>query len=265
MALDQRGEDLCIRRRRAFCRLRTSHRFRHCRVHVRWPEAGFAARRTANRFGLRQLVAPHSCEIDAHLRCALIPHVAVLLERLRDEVLEIGGRRGFSCSGLTGRRRESDGRPLRRLSPETAECLLPSRRGPHQTKTDRFAHPDARLAPVPGDMYTAVPSVVPGLVRWTSPDIVARADALTGTAASSLASPKSRIFACRDVTKTLPGLMSRCTTPARCAASSASAMSRAIASSSSAAISRIGSASGRRSASSHSMAMNGWLACSAIS
>ncbi|SLH74942.1 Uncharacterised protein [Mycobacteroides abscessus subsp. abscessus] len=68
-----------------------------------------------------------------------------------------------------------------------------------------------------GAMYCAVPITMPVLV--------------TGLASTALAMPKSVIFTCPvGVTRMLPGLTSRCTTPAACATSSArpvcSSMSR---------------------------------------
>ena len=80
-----------------------------------------------------------------------------------------------------------------------------------------------------------------------------------------LASPKSSIFAWpRRVTKMFAGLMSRCTMPPACAASSASAIS--IARSSSGSISREPcDAVLQRRPSSNSITMNDCSSCSPIS
>ena len=74
-----------------------------------------------------------------------------------------------------------------------------------------------------------MPRVEPGLVRCCSSMVrVTWSDAAVPEeiASATFASPKSSILACpRSVTKILAGLMSRCTMPLECAASSASAIS----------------------------------------
>ena len=65
------------------------------------------------------------------------------------------------------------------------------------------------------------------MLVWKSPVGIAESSGASPPRrlSSSLARPKSRIFACpRSVTNRLAGLMSRWATPLRCAASSASAM-----------------------------------------
>jgi hypothetical protein len=80
-----------------------------------------------------------------------------------------------------------------------------------------------------GDMYWTVPRItpcpVPGVVVaiCTMPDIEIGADG-----AFSLASPKSSSIAPALVSMMLAGFKSLCTTPARCALSSASAISAVI-------------------------------------
>ena len=85
-----------------------------------------------------------------------------------------------------------------------------------------------------GDIYATVPRAEPGLVICSlESSNVASSDAVSPVAPTPLAtfaSPKSKIFACpRVVTKMFAGLMSRCTIPFACAASSASAVSIPIA------------------------------------
>jgi len=66
-----------------------------------------------------------------------------------------------------------------------------------------------------------VPSVEPGLVRFSSEPMVGAFMATLSGFRVTFASPKSRIFACpRFVTKMFAGLMSRWTIPFVCAASS---------------------------------------------
>ena len=92
-------------------------------------------------------------------------------------------------------------------------------------------------------MYCTVPTTVPPVDRGDAGEaaglVVVKAAASTeadplplppaaALAANGLARPKSRSLAPDLVSITLPGFRSRCTTPARCAFSSASAMSIAI-------------------------------------
>ena len=76
-------------------------------------------------------------------------------------------------------------------------------------------------------MYATVPIEVPGLVSCavSTPTVSMELPLRLATFGfATLANPKSRIFTCpRFVTKMFAGLMSRCTMPSLCAASSASA------------------------------------------
>jgi hypothetical protein len=78
-----------------------------------------------------------------------------------------------------------------------------------------------------GDIYATVPSVLPGLVKWSgSTSCVANVSASAAAllAGFTLARPKSKILACPlSVRKIFAGLMSRWTMPFECAAFSPSA------------------------------------------
>ena len=83
-----------------------------------------------------------------------------------------------------------------------------------------------------GDMYWNVPRIVPRAVRGAcGADTVTSAAPTMGAAPEAFARPKSSSFAVSGAEapplltrKTLPGLRSRCTMPARCALSRASAI-----------------------------------------
>ncbi len=91
---------------------------------------------------------------------------------------------------------------------------------PNENWSDRKSV--GRPAACSGDMYPTVPITIPG--RVGSPAAVWRLDTSSDSGVTSLANPKSRIFAnpCLE-TITLAGFKSRCTIPAACAAASPSA------------------------------------------
>ena len=83
-----------------------------------------------------------------------------------------------------------------------------------------------------GDMYATVPSAAPRTRQWFQRQhrlfVAASAAMIPSSGPVSFANPKSSTLACpRVVTKIFAGLMSRCTMPSACAASSASAISMA--------------------------------------
>jgi hypothetical protein len=99
----------------------------------------------------------------------------------------------------------------------------------HHSEREQVGSASSSLARTcSGDMYAIVPTATPALVRDSSKveAFAYRVRVGFGLDRKTLASPKSRTFACpRLVTKMFAGLMSRCTMPlAVCAASSASAM-----------------------------------------
>ena len=107
----------------------------------------------------------------------------------------------------------------------------PSRTAPRRTRRCPCARRPRFPSSCSGAMYWNVPRIVPFAVErlLAVGDRVSALDA--GVAAerrSRFASPKSRSFAPDFVSMMLPGLRSRCTMPARCAVSSASAISIAV-------------------------------------
>jgi hypothetical protein len=75
-----------------------------------------------------------------------------------------------------------------------------------------------------GDMYWNVPTIVPSWVKGDRCGAVAVSVASEAEGIVGRARPKSRSFAPVEVSMMLPGFRSRCTTPLRCALSSASAI-----------------------------------------
>ena len=138
---------------------------------------------------------------------------------------------------------------------------------PNENKSVRASNSLPRVCS--GDMYATVPSAVPGFVRWSSSMVsadVALPLLAEFAAAVIFARPKSRILAwLRLVTKIFAGLISRCTIPFACAASSASEISMASARSISVSIARPASACFSVTPSRNSMAINARPSCSPIS
>jgi hypothetical protein len=79
-----------------------------------------------------------------------------------------------------------------------------------------------------GDMYPAVPTTRPSAVRGRSPAATVTSSSLTSAVSVSFARPKSTTLTRpSEPTITFPGLKSRWTIPAACAAASASAIGTA--------------------------------------
>ncbi len=77
-----------------------------------------------------------------------------------------------------------------------------------------------------GDMYWNVPTIVPSAVSGCVTVGDCDNASIAGASSNARARPKSISFAPPFVSMTLAGFRSRCTTPARCARSSASAICR---------------------------------------
>ena len=118
-----------------------------------------------------------------------------------------------SPRGATGSERSRARPPLRSASrPGTAAGRRATPRRRSRARTGRSPRRHARRVPAPATRYPAVPRIVPACVNDSMPDAVAIPKSATWTFPRP-----SRIR--------LPGLTSRWTTPASCAASSAEAAS----------------------------------------
>ena len=179
------------------------------------------------------------------------------------------GSCGFRRTGDTGSRFRMASKIIAEVSPwnGTLPVAISYKTAPNENRSVR------RSSSFPfacsGDMYATVPTAVPGLVRncRSGPAVAAviPSAAVSGEA-FTLASPKSRTLACpRLVTKMFAGLMSRCTIPSACAASSASAISIDSGKMLSSSIARPAIRCFSVIPSRNSMAMNAWPSCSPMS
>ena len=131
--------------------------------------------------------------------------------------------------GRPGRSEDGSAGAWCRIAAAMAEPVLPVKAGrpvassnstsPSEKRSLRASSASPRSCS--GDMYATVPTAVPGDVSCGSGSAVRAEDA--GAAGRIWATPKSRIPGPRAVRTTFAGLMSRCTMPAACAVSRASA------------------------------------------
>lgn len=145
-----------------------------------------------------------------------------------------GGKSGFTRDAGAGSRSRIALKIMPEVFPVKAwrPVAISYSTRPNENKSVRPSNFSPRTCS--GDMYATVPSAVPGLVRFASASIVSppMLTASLVSAGISFARPKSSTFAWpRSVMKIFAGLMSRCTMPPVCAASSASATSIPVSSS----------------------------------
>ena len=174
-------------------------------------------------------IAYQPLQVRSKLSSRLVTQRPVLFEGLVQDDFESGRQTRVQARGRSGSlvqdRIEDHSWPS---VPETAAARWPSRTARRRRKTDRSCASNVSPRTCSGDMYATVPSALPGLVRCGSSCVGPshRAHRTRGFQADCFASPKSNTLAWpRSVTKILAGLISRCTIPRACAASSASAIS----------------------------------------
>jgi hypothetical protein len=123
------------------------------------------------------------------------------------------GSPGFKRTGEIGALCRIASNTIREVFPENAgnPVAISYTTAPNENRSVRGSNSSPPACS--GDMYAIVPTAVPGLVRCASLITVGAAPSDAEEECSSgatLASPKSRIFACpRLVTKMFAGLMSR--------------------------------------------------------
>ncbi len=145
--------------------------------------------------------------------------------------------RASSSRGTAGLSRVSEGGSAWSSASMTATVFAPSN-GRRPARSSQSSTPSektsvrastSRPRACSGDMYATVPSTAPGAERVGSTPIGLQVLLPSPGTGRNAARPKSRTFTCPlPSTMTLPGLMSRWTTPRACAAARASATCRTI-------------------------------------
>ena len=172
--------------------------------------------------GARPVSPLQPLEIAAQVGCRLIAQIAILLERLEDDLVRAAsGSSGREARGVRGSScRIAADTSAERLAGERRAARSPSRRAPGRARTDRCAHRPHRRASCSGRHVRSVPSVVPGPVSC-------RVDRARMSSARSPASLRQaevqNLDRPRSVRNTLAGFRSRWMMPRACAAWSASA------------------------------------------
>ena len=155
----------------------------------------------------------------------------------RDPSRGTSARSRSSAGGATGRTSEIRGGSSFRIAPSRLARVFPSNAlrpvsisNSTQPNANRSVRASAsRPSICSGAMYWKVPRIVPAAVTPAAGVVGIIDKPLTATTGALVfASPKSSSFAPAFVSMTLPGLRSRWTMPARCAASSAEATWMAI-------------------------------------
>ena len=123
----------------------------------------YPGRRRAGR------ITAQALQVRAEIGGVLVAHVAVFLQRFRDDLVQ--ARRKIGVQAQMPRADyfpESNGKSRRSCFPKMPAGSWPFRRARRRRRIGRCARRDPSRATCSGDIYAIVPTAVPGLVRFSS-------------------------------------------------------------------------------------------------